>query len=100
VNADKLASDILSQFKALLGNRWAKFNATERRIVTACTVDAAALNAQIFTGQLTPAQAQREKAQILAQIANLKSAAEAGGVELFNLAIKLALKGLFAVMLA
>lgn len=104
MNSDKLAADILAALRQLLGDRWAKFKATERQLLARVSDDFAALGVELVTGQITPAQANRERVQLLAQLANLKSAGEAAGQalvsDLLMTAVKLALKGLLGPMLA
>lgn len=66
-----LAKEILAQWKTLA--KGARLSPREKVLLSEVATDAAALQVQIFTGAVTDAKAKREKAQLDAQIASIKS---------------------------
>ena len=100
MSTDHLAADILTALKSLLGNRWAKFNAKDRQVIEACAADAAEVSLQSLAGVWDFKKAEREKRQITAQVANVKSAGEGAIVDLFWSAVRFAVRGAMAVVLA
>lgn len=93
-----LATEIVKQFRALFKG---SISAADRKLITDCAETIALVQIDLLRGDMTLAQAKRERAHVEATLANLKSAGEGRAIATFwkavNLATGIALKALAAV---
>jgi hypothetical protein len=82
-----LATEIVKQFKALFQG---SISAADRKLLADCATTIAEVQIELLRGNMTAAQAKRERAHVDATLANLKSAGEGRAVATFWKAVNLA----------
>jgi hypothetical protein len=83
-----LAKEIIKQFAALA--KGYGLTAREKQLLRECAADAAALEVQVLSGQLSPEKAKREKGHISTQLKSIKSIAGGRLTAIFWKAVNIA----------